>query len=432
MTTISWEMEGQFNESDFRNLDPGIKSPEMVWNEVGDEYRKNNLDISDPKAVGEVMGNIMEAYAGVFNNVYNNSAENYAAYAMRRMFQNLERIEESGGGDTAMRDTLSNDKFFSVDTGEKWTSAPRSYNIWGKGLNTGLYGSFLEQELFGLQSGQGKEARFGDLSEALHGALSQQDIKSKSFYSGESPSSKNVDVGGVKVNIRMQKGSGAYVREAGLERGSWSNMVDSAIELGEKAQIEFANALDSKEISNYIIGRTLGIFKLFEKVAAVLIFGVEVQKHDKDIAIFKYTSARTYARLRFDEILAEIKTNPKTSQILGAVNVDVKYVNRPKKGDVVAFTKPDYMFGQLDINVELLGKALTPISADHLELGTKLYKDIYDIFTKPTEKIRFFKAMYEFQEGSIATNIEVQEMVRQMRGVTTRRKYNPNSVRRKY
>ena len=432
MTTISWEMQGSFSESDFRNLDPRIKSPEMVWNEVGEAHRKNSLDITNPEDVGKFMGDIVEAYAKVFNDVYNNSAENMAAYAMRRMFMNLGKIEKTGGGDMNIKDVLSNDKFFRVDKSDKWTAQPRSYNIWGKGLNTGLYGSFLEQELFGLQAGTGKEARFGDLSEALHGALSQQDIKSKSHKSGESPSSGVVDVGGVTLTIKLQKGQGAYVREAGLQHGEWNGMVDSAVKLQEKVQIAMADALDTKEISEYIIGRTLGIFKLFEKVASVLIFGVEVQKHDKDIAIFKYTSATTYARLRFDEILAEIRTNPQTSKILGAVDVKVNYINRPKEGDVVAFTKPDYMFGQLEIDVNLLSNALSPISAEHLELGTKLYKDIYNIFTKPSEKIKFFKTMYPLQQGSIATNIEIQEMRRQMRGSTTRRKYNPNSIRRKY
>ena len=435
---ITWKMEGGFTEGDFRNLGSGMLSPDDVFKIIQDKTIAGSLNISDPKVATQLVDDIATAYAGVFASVYKESAEDYAAYAVARMFQNLETINAKGGGDMAIMDTLmSKDKFFEVDKDKKWTTSPRGYTISGKNkINSGLYGSFLEQELFGLQPGQGREARFGDLSEALHGSISQQDVKSKSHKSGEKPV-LNVDVGGVKFNLNMEMGPRYYERNLPPGVVDFEGAKRAAIEQGEELRIKFAEALKEKEIYEYIIGRTLGIFKLFEKVAGVLLFGVEVQEHDVggDRAIFRYTSATTYAKLRYDAILDEIRTNPQHTHILGAVNVSVKYV-RPPEGEVIMKIK-DWIFGQLEIDVTLLTDALKPNDVNDVQLGTKLYKEVYNIFSNVQEKTNFFKAMYsEFQQNrDIATNIEIQYIKEQMRNVkmqsrVTRRKSNSNSVRR--
>jgi len=418
MTTISWKMQGGFTESDFRNLGSGVKSPEMVWKELEKAYNKDGLDISDPVAVRKIMNGIVDSYADVFKRVYDNSAEDYAAYAVHRIFQNLEAVESSGGGDIDIRSILtSNDKFFEIDKDKKWSANPRSYTLAGnKGkLNSGLYGSFLEPEVFGINSGTGRTARFGDLAEAMHGSISHGDIKSKS-----GSKNRDVDVGGVKFNIDMVKDKDSYANpdNYSMSREQEDALFNSAVELDNELQIKFADAFDNKNISEYIVGRTLGIFKLFEKVASVILFGVEVQSHDEDRAIFRYTSATTYARLRYDEILEEIKKNPQTSQILGAVNVTVKYNHRPdkKKGEVVSLATPLSIFGQLEIDVKFKETALTPKSVDDFKLGTQLYKDVYNIFSNVQEKTNFFKNMYsEFQQNrDIATNIEIDALKKQM------------------
>jgi len=419
--SITLNVQNPFTPEELKMMDGTRDSkdnPYGAWDLFLEEV-DSGLDLSDKQGIKNIADNLLETYAGIHEKKYAGiGAKEHAAYAVQRMVEQM----YSGGSDSAMIKTgltgSDDDKegFFKL-IGRGWyANTPGNETGYGKLVDkngnptTGLYGIFTEEAIFGAgASGENKDKRYADLMRKADSLVSHTELKAAG--------TDLISVGAVTLRLdtvsqnvfrhNLPSDFNTNPKYLNLSPQAHGEMVESARELSMLTREAFADFLvKNKDIANYVIGRTIGVFKLFEKMVSLLVIGIESKSHDSTEAVFKYTSANVYAQLKYKEILDLVKEKHGVVG-LGMVNITTSFKKERKK---MGLNKE--IFGKMDITVKLpnIGE---PLDIDGLKLSTAIYKDVFNIFSNSSQKIALFKALYEngYQDGAIATNIEVLKMI---------------------
>jgi len=383
----------------------------QVWDTLSEKIDSKDIDLSgkdSEKAISDVCYNLIERYAMLQEHEFKEyGAEKHAAYAVHRMLKNIGKASDSG----AIKNTMTSDSgFFKVTHGDEWELGGKTVKI--NVNNDGMWGTFGERALIGAGVGSwtSMDARLPDLMDTENLTLSAIEAKALT--------GKKVSVGSVTIAIDYEEDFNKKLDIAGkkaitMRPAERDALLDTVRKQNKSIRKEFAEYLEKNEsVMNYIVARTIGVLKLFEKMSSALIFGVEKQKDGKKGRLFRYTSAKVYARLRYKEILKKLKESWGNEDGFGFIKVTVKWIHG-KPSENLNYT--EYANIELDVKIPPNQMELT---SDGIKMSTALYKDVYDIFSNNAERLAFFKEMYKHQEkGDIATNIEVQTLMEQMKSV---------------
>jgi len=417
MTTTVKIEDWKFTPQELQSVDKnGPRSAEEFFAELQSMVEYEGTDIMKEGNIEKVCYGLLENLAKIQSDEMQQSAEERTAFIMKKMMENFEKKKNDSYTEN-VKNTLideSGEGFFTVTQNTGWAKQARNYTV---GKNTGLYGTFAEDEIFGKGAkgaGGGKNAKLADFAEEGN-PLSVNEIKTES-------TGKAIHVGGVTIDFKKELTIHGNINKMGLDSGLDSNTAhqtaNAFTELVKEQtydlQLELAEFLTENEdsIGNFVVGRTIGLFKLFEKMASLLLFGVEVKKRDKQIAIFKYTSANLYARLRYKKILEELKASWGKEAF---PNISIK---SKLQFDKVSLTTPGSPYATYVVDVSFKTGALETVDAlGDFKMSTNLYADVYNIFSDRESKIAFFKAMYQFQDGNVAVNIEIKDIIKEMRTI---------------
>jgi len=392
-----------------------------IWNRFQGDIGEGNLDISDPETsltnIKNYFSGVVRKYAQLQESQYTATAQDHAVYAIQRMMKTMSTKGHDARAETALTTAGG---VFEVKSGDSWNLGGRTMS-WSEadiGGVTGIYGGFGENALFA--SGVGADnAGIAPYARSLPDLLSRDNLL-LSAIEVKTTTGTDVKIGTVTINIQRplaQKKSFDAIHEtfAGSDDWKTGGQAEAAvIALAKESLNDFgenlAKLLEDPGVLNFIVGRTLGVIKLFEKMISVLIFGVEVREMGigAEYTKFNYTAATMFANLKYREVIERMEaTYGKKAK--DYITVRGKWDTLTEKGGSESF------YAKIVLTAEMRESGINigdRSFGEDFKMTSDLYKTSFDIFKNEGQRIALFKAMYTFQKkGTIATNIEVLEMI---------------------
>jgi len=378
-----------------------------IWEFVSSDILSGKVDISDKtkgkENIKKLIFDYVKMYARLQKAQYLDSAEDHAIYAVQRMMKAL----SSKSHDPRVESALSTSQgTFKAIAGDTWDFAGKEMTLSARdiGENSGFYGTFGEQAFFAAGVGSANDG-IAPYTRSLPDLLSADNL-TLSASEMKTTLSKGVKAGTVSINIQRPK-----VEREALEKIHYegyikntdpsvvAKMEDTAKESFKSIEKDFTELLKDAKVLDYVIGRTMGIIKLFEKMISVIIFGVEVKDKGAGWTEFQYNAATMFANLKYEEVLKKLEESY-GDKIMDFVTVSSRWKDLTS----------DDLYANIELSVTLKTGAIK-IGKD-FKMTSDLYATTFNIFNSAEQRADLFTALYKFQKkGTIATNVEVLRMI---------------------
>ena len=331
------------------------------------------------------------------------TAEEIAAVAVDLMVEGIDKGALSILADV-QKDKSAGKGFFAMEEGangatfklENADATLQNKRIIFPSKNDGRFGIFFEEFFYGLSGGKNRrEASFPDLS-----SVGEKYSEIISYLAPEIKTSSNegMDVGGQTVAASNV----TYLAE-GSEKFTTSKPEVSFMKDGRRVKpyktgkqieeiVEKFTTEYKVEVDDFT-KTAVGLIKLLQKIAALLVIETDKGHTDGKIRIFQYKSAKVFAQLNVPAILKGL--NFKKSNIpFVSINVENTKISTPNSlKDVTDITN----YGQFSIKVGSVNVKISSIKSNqaYINVNERMYRDEFSIWDNPEQRDMFFKAMYE-------------------------------------